>query len=619
MTCDRRWFSASSNGRPVPPIVAGQARLCGPSGLTGWLRGALLLGVALTLTACGGGGGGGGGSNGGETGPTPPGTGTVTGQITFERVPYRTANGIYALDFAAGTQAPARGVVVELLPGGGGTALATTVTDASGRYTMSVNAGTSVQLRVRAKLTESGANPAYTVTVVDNTSANAPYVFDGATFAAAAGTTTRNVNFASGWNATTNAYVDSARAAAPFAILDTLYKAITAIRGADAAARFPELNVHWSTRNKPVNDPFQVSSGNINSTFFIAEASGTGADAMPAGIYVLGDAATDTDEYDEAVIAHEYGHYYQHVFSRDESIGGEHSIGQSTDLRLAFSEGWGNAFSSMMRGSSSYKDSGTPGTAQGFGFDIEPNDLDDQTGSTGWYSEGSIEEILWDAYDNNAGESGDTVALGFGPIHAVMKGELKQTPALVSVFPFLAALKAANPGSAAGIDALGQASGIVMAGIDAWGSTETNNGGRADNLPVYRTVAINGGAVTAVSTNNVGGTRKLYNGRGGRKFFRLNVPTTGTVSIRLAGPAGADADFYLFQGTAGLVEFGGCPGSTSSPEGCSGKPTEVETWSKTLAAGNYVLEVLDFNRIDDTATPAPTLGDTTLSLTVTQP
>ena len=580
------------------------------------------LALAALLAACGGGGGGGGSSSGGGnggTGPTPPGVGTVSGQITFDRVPYRTSGGVNALDFAAVTQAPARGVVVELLPGGGGTALATGVTDTTGRYSMSVNAGTSVQLRVRAKLTEAGASPSYTVTVVDNTSANAPYVFDGSTFTAAAGTTTRNVNFASGWSAATSAYVDADRAAAPFAILDTLYKAITTIRAADSAASFRELKVFWSTRNKPVSAPFQVSIGNINSTFFTAVASGTGADAVEAGIYVLGDASTDTDEYDESVIAHEYGHYYQDVFSRDESMGGEHAVGEKTDLRLAFSEGWGNAFSSMMRGSASYKDSGKPGTSQGFGFDLERNDFDDTTGATGWFSEGSIQEILWDLFDNSAGESGDTVALGFGPIHEVMKGGLKQTPALVGVFPFLAALKAANSGSAAGIDALGQASGIVMAGIDAWGSTETNNGGRADNLPVYRTLAINGGAVTAVSTNNVDGTLKLYNGLGSRRFFRLTVPSAGTISIRLAGPVGADADFYLYKGVSGMVEFGGCPGSTSSPDGCADKPTEVETWSKSLPAGDYVLEVLDFNRIDELATPAPALGDTTLSLTVTQP
>lgn len=574
--------------------------------------------LTLLLAACGGGGGGGGSSSGG-TGPTPPGTGTVTGQVTFERIPYRTTSGVYSLDMAAGAQSPARGVVVELLPAGGGTALATTVTDANGNYSLSVNAGTSVQLRVRAKLTENNASPAYTVTVVDNTSNNAPYVWDGTTFAAAAGTTTRNVSFASGWDAATSAYIDANRAAAPFAILDTLYKAITTIRNADAAATFPELKVHWSTRNKPVNTPFQVSSGNINTTFYTSTASGTGADAMEAGIYVLGDAATDTDEYDEAVIAHEYGHYYQDKFSRDESLGGDHSLGDRVDLRVAFSEGWGNAFSSMMRGSSLYKDSSKPGTTQGFGFDLERNDLDTITGATGWYAEASVQEILWDLYDNSPGESGDTVSLGFGPIHAAMKGGFRQTQSFASMFAFLSVLRSANAASATGIDALGQASGFTMAGLDEWGSTETNNGGRADNLPVFRRYTLNSGPVTTISTNNTAGTLKLYNGLGGRKFFRLNVPTAGTVSIRLAGPAGADADFYLSRGSAGIVEFGGCPGSTSSPDGCAGKPTEVETWSKTLAAGDYVLEVLDFNRLDDTATPAPALGDTQLTLTVTQP
>lgn len=585
--------------------------------VAGWLG----LVSTLLLAACGGGGGGGTSSGGGPgpTGPTPPGVGTVTGQVTFERIPYRTTGSVYALDMGGGVQVPARGVVVELLPGGGGTPLATTVTDANGNYTVSVNAGTSVQLRVRAKLTEASANPSYTITVVDNTSNNAPYVWDGTTFAAAAGTTTRNVSFAAGWDAATGAYVDANRAAAPFAILDTLYKAVATIRAADPALVFPALTIHWSTRNKPVNTPFQVSSGNLGTTFYSSEASGTGADALGAGIYVLGDAATDTDEFDEAVIAHEFGHYYQDKFSRDESLGGEHALGDRLDFRVAFSEGWGNAFSGMMRASSVYKDSAKPGTTQGFGFDMERNDLDDSTGATGWFAEGSVQEILWDLYDSSAGESGDTVALGFGPIHAVMKGGFRQTPALATVFPFLTAVRSANAANATGIDALAQASGITMVGIDDWGSTETNNGGRADHLPVYRSYSLNGGPVTVASTNDTVGTVKLYNGLGGRRFFRLNLPTAGTVSIRVAGPAGADADFYLFKGAAGLVEYGGCPAETTSPDGCSGKPTEVETWSKSLAAGEYVVEVLDFNRIDDTASPAPALGDTPITLTVTQP
>jgi Trk K+ transport system NAD-binding subunit len=44
----------------------------------------------------------------------------VSGQITFDRVPYRTSGGVNALDFAAVTQAPARGVVVVAIERVGG-------------------------------------------------------------------------------------------------------------------------------------------------------------------------------------------------------------------------------------------------------------------------------------------------------------------------------------------------------------------------------------------------------------------------------------------------------------------------------------------------------------------
>ncbi len=581
-----------------------------------WLsacRGVLCSGLVASLVACGGGG------SGTTTAPPVPTTATVSGRVTFDRVPFQSADNAYSLNFAAVTQAPARAVVVELLPGGGGAALAATLTDAQGYYSFITTPGTSVQLRVRAKMMEAGSNPGYTVTVVDNTSANAPYIFDGSAFTAAAGTTTRSVNFASGWNATTTQYVDADRAAAPFAMLDTLYKAIQLVRSAEAAAYFPDLKLHWSVRNKPVATPFNVASGSLGNTFFTPFDAGAGANFTERGIYVLGDSGSDTDEYDEGVIAHEYAHYYEASFSRSETIGGQHAPGDKLDLRVAFSEGWGNAFSSMVRGSSLYKDSARPGTTQGFGFDLERNDLDDLSGATGWYAEDSVQEILWDVFDNTPNENNDSVALGFAPIHAVMSGAFKQTPALSSIFPFLAALKSANTAAVAGIDALGQASGITMVGVDAWGSTETNTGGRADLLPLYRSLVPGTGSVSAVSTNSVAGQYHLYNGVGARRFFRLSIATAGTVTIQLSGPTGADPNFSLFNGSAGMVEWGECPAVSTAPAGCSGQATETEVWSKTLPVGEYVLEVLDSNRIDDTLTPVPAAGDTALTLTVTQP
>ena len=49
---------------------------------------------------------------------------------------------------------------------------------------------------------------------------------------------------------------------------------------------------------------------------------------------------------------------------------------------------------------------------------------------------------------------GDTVALGFTPLFAVMTGAQITTDALTSIFTFSTALRAANPGSLAAIDDL---------------------------------------------------------------------------------------------------------------------------------------------------------------------
>ena len=81
----------------------------------------------------------------------------------------------------------------------------------------------------------------------------------------------------------------------------------------------------------------------------------------PDGIYILGDFTAlggDTDEFDQSVIAHEFGHYVEDRFGRSDSIGGDHG-GSATllDLRVAFGEGWGNAFSGMVLGDPIYRDS----------------------------------------------------------------------------------------------------------------------------------------------------------------------------------------------------------------------------------------------------------------------
>jgi hypothetical protein len=63
----------------------------------------------------------------------------------------------------------------------------------------------------------------------------------------------------------------------------------------------------------------------------------------------------DTDEFDDPVLLHEYGHFLEHSFSRSNSPGGAHD-GSPTDPRLAWGEGYGTYTGATIAGSSLYID-----------------------------------------------------------------------------------------------------------------------------------------------------------------------------------------------------------------------------------------------------------------------
>jgi len=136
------------------------------------LRHAGLAFVVASLAACGGGGGGGSGGGGG----TP----TISGRITFDRVPF-SSNNNQGLSYANTSAQPAREVIVELIPSGGGTALATTTTDSNGNYVLTAPANTSAFVRARAQARRT-TSPAFNLRVLNNTNSNALYVLDGAVF-----------------------------------------------------------------------------------------------------------------------------------------------------------------------------------------------------------------------------------------------------------------------------------------------------------------------------------------------------------------------------------------------------------------------------------------------------
>lgn len=548
------------------------------------VRLAALGALACLLVACGGGGSPASGNLAPAQNPPPTaGTVTISGRVTFDRVPLTAPGG--GLFVADATRDPARGVTVEAIATAGQAVLASTQTDANGRYAFDVASNTSVFLRARAEMRRVGQQPGWNISVRDNVASNAVYVLDGLDASTGAAASVRDLH------ASANAAPSGVRPAGPFSLLDVVYQAQQLVLGAEPSAVFPALGIYWSVNNLPC-DPGAAgfcdgtagarARGEIGTSFY-ADIPGQGP-----SIYVLGDVARDSDEFDQHVIAHEWGHYYQDAFSRDDSLGGAHSLSDRLDLRVAFSEGWGNAFAGMVKGDPVYRDSFGPAGASGFTINVESN----AAPIPGWFSEASVQSVTWDVFDA-ANEPGDTVAGGFAPIHAAMRGPVRATGALTSIYPLFVALRAALPGSTAGLNALALAQSI-SAVADDFGAGETNAGNDIRNLPIY--VPMTAGQVFPGFCSSLpgGSTSAVYNKLGNRRFIRFNLAVGGTVSIAANnGPPGSDPDIVLYsQGTQrGLAE---------------GTASGTETLTQALPAGAYIAEIYEFSNINTAGTPRGT-------------
>jgi hypothetical protein len=512
-----------------------------------WLLRAFAVAVVAVLAACGGGGGGGGGfPPAGLPGAT---TVTLNGAVTFDSVPNATGT----LNYSASTVKPVRGAVVEVV-NGASAIVATTSTDASGAYSVSVPANTSVMVRVKAQMLQTGSGASWDVTVRDNTQSDAIYAMETPTFSTAAvGTLTRDVHAPSGWNGTSYA---STRVAGPFALLDTVYTTQAKVLSVAPGTAFPQLRVFWSVSNLPsltINLPL----GQIGTTFF------TNDPAKGRSIYVLGRENVDTDEYDAPVVAHEWGHYYQSAFSRDDSPGGGHALTEFLDRRLAFSEGWGNAWSGIALGRSNYTDSTGPGQAEGGNLDLRAG----AASNPGWYREASIHSILWNL--NNQ--------VGFKPIHDTLTGSFKNGLAVTSIHPFTAAFNVAAPGSASVLAGLLTGQSISAAANDPFGLLENNSGGISAALPMYQTAAVGGSSTSACVAPHTGAGNKL----GNYVYLRFAATTTRSYTITAIGPTGSDPDFVVYQGRQVDQANSDAPAS--------------ETASVGLTAGEAVVVLNDFN------------------------
>lgn len=188
----------------------------------------------------------------------------------------------------------------------------TAQTDSRGMYSITIPPTTTVYLRLEAAATPPGSSSQVAVKDL------------GAHFYTISG-----ADFTPSGNANVDIAVPSTSVGGAFNILDVLtngYEFIQSLTGKDPAV---PLSAFWQV-------------GNTSGTAYC-----TGYDFYQCpdgeGIYVL-NTSTDTDEYDDDVLYHEFGHFTAAHFSQDESPGGFHALTDADlDMRFAWSEGWGDS------------------------------------------------------------------------------------------------------------------------------------------------------------------------------------------------------------------------------------------------------------------------------------
>jgi hypothetical protein len=382
----------------------------------------------------------------------------------------------------------------------------------------------------------------------------------------------RNLTARTGWDAGTGTYT-STRSAAPFAVLDSIYTAMQLITSVEPNATFRPLDAFWSVNNT-LASPTDIDVGDLGASFYTPDPDRDGI-ANPS-LFLLGDAAVDTEEFDDHVIVHEWGHYFEDNFARSDSTGGPHGIGDRLDARLAFGEGWATAFSGIALENPIYCDTGPAGSAGGFGIGTEKGAYDAQ----GWYDEISVMRFIYDLWDTTDDEAegldtgADTGSIGFAPIYETLVGPQAFTDTFTTVFSFASELRSAlPPADQAFLDAQLLREDMTP-GFDKWGVGELNDASpdgqqSRDVLPLYVDMPMDGTVVNICSNDDYDGAgdgNKLATYR----YLRLDIPATSAFDVRIIATTAdtipgdddpndprdrSDPDLYIFLDGA-IVDFG---------------------------------------------------------------
>jgi hypothetical protein len=504
----------------------------------------------------------------------------LSGRVVFDWVEAKDdiTEGGDRLDYSSIQQRPVRRAIVQAMAGQ--TAVAEALTDDDGHYVLHVpNGVASVRVQARSRVSayrpdgigqEACNGAGWDVQVVDNTMQRALYVLADAT---PHNQTTTGVDLHATLVYSGGHY--GSRAAAPFALLDTVLREIELVCEAVPAVTLPTLYVNWSVNNVPSgNNP---AIGQIGTSYFDANQN----------LFILGKEDVDTDEYDDHVIAHETGHFIEAKLYRSDSIGGTHTFGDLLDPRTAFGEGYGDAISGMVFNDPVYVDTNGLHQASGFSLDVSAAPT---ANDRGYYSEDSVMYLLWSLY-----EARDTTPRSgsFDRIHAVLSMIQRTSDASTTLQTFAAGYNHLFGGSAEGLMTrwatdldmpyAGLCSGSCSGSGDAADVWDTDNdvgmlfaqaaphqriydgsARPAEFWRIYRTLADGANAPTAHDVTVLSNDgNKLGDGR----LYRWTAGSSRTATIAVSALVGATCsedvlDLYVYQagnGVASNNDTSGCP------------------------------------------------------------
>ncbi|MCF6227819.1 MAG: hypothetical protein L3J82_04005 [Planctomycetes bacterium] len=311
---------------------------------------------------------------------------TITGKITFERLPVSTGG----LGATPSLENAANVAVEAVAHDDINNVLASGMTDSNGDYSIAFS--TDADYYIRARSTSGTAGNIDTVYHSQTVPQIAHAVSSGVQNRATGDVT---VNIQASHNLPDN------RAGA-FAVLDTVQRLRN---NTDVAAVFPNLgplDVFWGPNNYGTQFLKSGSGQTITLTSF---TDLNGPNSNPT-IYLLGggDPDDDHDEYDESVIAHEWASFLQLTQSRDNNFGGPHS-GEEILFSSAYSEGVVTAIGNGLLNqqwyldTQGYPDGGTSSVA--FAYDLESGTVPG-TG-VGYGNEFEVSRAVWDFIDGGTG------------------------------------------------------------------------------------------------------------------------------------------------------------------------------------------------------------------------